>query len=123
MPAAPRTGKTVRILLVDDHPVVRERMTEIFSHESDLVVCGEADDRYKALEVIGKQRPDLVIIDLTLKNSNGLELIKDIRVGWPRTLILVVSMHDESLYAERVLHAGAQGYITKQEATEDILRA
>jgi DNA-binding NarL/FixJ family response regulator len=119
------TGKTqaTRILLVDDHPMVRERLTEIISREKDLVVCAEAEDRAGALQAIPSARPDLAIIDLALKNSNGLELIKDIHARWPRLLMLVVSMHDESLYAERVMRAGARGYITKQEATRNILVA
>jgi DNA-binding NarL/FixJ family response regulator len=112
-----------RILLVDDHPLVRERLAEIINREPDLIVCHEAEDRHEALAAIPTKRPDLAIVDLTLKNSDGLELIKDIRVGWPKVRMLVVSMHDESLYAERVIRAGALGYITKQEATRKILVA
>ena len=109
-PSASSTGKKrARILLVDDHPLVRERLTEIINREADLIVCAK--------------QPDLAIIDLALKNSDGLELIKDIRPRWPGLRILVVSMHDESLYAERVIRAGALGYITKQEATRKILVA
>jgi DNA-binding NarL/FixJ family response regulator len=115
--------KRARILLVDDHPLVRERLGEIINREADLIVSGEAEDRPAALDTILAKPPDLVIIDLTLKNSDGLELIKDIRVRWPRLRTLVVSMHDESLYAERVIRAGAMGYITKQEATRKILLA
>lgn len=118
----PRT-KRVRILLVDDHPLVRERLAEIIQREQDLTVCGEAEDRHEALAAVAARSPDLAIIDLTLKNSDGLELIKDIKVRWPKVQMLVVSMHDESLYAERVIRAGAQGYITKQEATRRILLA
>jgi DNA-binding NarL/FixJ family response regulator len=110
-------------LLVDDHPLVRERLAEVINRESDLVVCGEAEERHQALEQIGVDQPDLVIVDLTLKNSDGLELIHDLHTRWPKLLILVVSMHDESLYAERVIRAGALGYITKQEATRNILSA
>ena len=123
----PRTAGTARdrkrILLVDDHPLVRERLAEIINHEPDLIVCAEAEDRPKAMAAIPVKRPDLAIIDLTLKNSDGLELIKDIRARWPKLRMLVVSMHDESLYAERVIRAGALGYITKQEATRSILVA
>jgi DNA-binding NarL/FixJ family response regulator len=117
------TRKRTRILLVDDHPLVRERLAEIINREADLVVCGEAEDRQAAIDAILAKPPDLAIIDLTLKNSDGLELIKDIRVRWPKLRMLVVSMHDESLYAERVIRAGAMGYITKQEATRKILLA
>jgi DNA-binding NarL/FixJ family response regulator len=113
----------IRILLVDDHPLVRERLTEIINREPDLTVCGEAEDRHEAIAAIPSKRPDLAIVDLTLKNSDGLELVKDIHARWPKVRMLVVSMHDESLYAERVIRAGALGYITKQEATRKILVA
>ncbi len=118
-----RAGDKTPILLVDDHPLVRERLAEVINRESDLVVCGEAEARDRALEAVAATAPALVIIDLTLKNSDGIELIKDIRCRWPRMLMLVVSMHDEALYAERSLRAGARGYITKQEATRNILLA
>jgi DNA-binding NarL/FixJ family response regulator len=121
-----RTGnnaKRTRIAIVDDHPLVRERLGEIFNREPDLLVCGEAEDRTAALQLIKESFPDLVIIDLSLKDSDGLELIKDIRSRWPKLLLLVVSMHDESLYAERVIRAGAKGYITKQEATRNVMVA
>jgi PAS domain S-box-containing protein len=111
------------ILLVDDHPMVRERLAEVINRESDLMVCAEAEDRHTDIEAIQKSAPGLAIVDLTLKDSSGLELIKDIHVRWPQLKILVVSMHDESLHAERVLRAGARGYITKQEATRNILLA
>ncbi|HEY5914817.1 MAG TPA: response regulator transcription factor [Verrucomicrobiae bacterium] len=112
-----------RIVLVDDHPAVREGLAESINRESGLAVCGQADDRVAALRVIESTNPDLVVLDLTLKSSSGLELLKDIHARWPQVLILVVSMHDENLYAERVLHAGAQGYITKQEATNKVIHA
>jgi DNA-binding NarL/FixJ family response regulator len=116
-------SKRSRILLVDDHPLVRERLAEIINREKDLVICGDAEDRHQALQVAKACRPDLVIVDITLKSSDGVELIRDIRARWPALLTLVVSMHDESLYAERALRAGARGYITKQEATRNILSA
>jgi len=120
----PRTvKKRARILLVDDHPLVRERLAEVINREPDLLVTGEAEDRHEAIALIAAKPPDLVIVDLTLKNSDGLELMKDIRARWPKMRMLVVSMHDESLYAERVIRAGALGYITKQEATRKILLA
>jgi DNA-binding NarL/FixJ family response regulator len=121
--ASRKARKRTTILLVDDHPMVRERLSEIINREPDLAVCGEAEDRSEALQKVERQRPGLVIVDLTLKTSDGLELIKDIRSRWPALRMLVVSMHDESLYAERVLRAGALGYITKQEATRKILLA
>jgi DNA-binding NarL/FixJ family response regulator len=114
--------KQARIFLVDDHPLVRERLTDVLN-EAGLKVCGEAEDRHEALEALASALPDLVIADITLKNSDGLELIKDICARWPKMRVLVVSMHDESLYAERVIRAGAFGYITKQEATRNVLVA
>ena len=127
MTREPRTASTApkcaRILLVDDHPLVRERLAEVINREEDLSISGEAEDRHEAIEAILAKPPDLVIVDLTLKSSDGLELIKDIRSRWPKMRMLVVSMHDESLYAERVIRAGAMGYITKQEATRKILLA
>jgi DNA-binding NarL/FixJ family response regulator len=118
-----RPEKRAHILLVDDHPLVRERLAEIINREPDLAVCGEAEDRHQAIQAIERRLPDLAVIDITLKHSDGLELIKDIHSRWPSLLMLVVSMHDESLYAERVIRAGARGYITKQEATRNILNA
>jgi DNA-binding NarL/FixJ family response regulator len=117
------THDHARIVLVDDHPMVRERLAEVINREPDLTVCGEAEDRGGALEVIEREKPRLAIVDLTLKRSNGLDLIKDLRVTHPDLLILVLSMQDENLYAERVIRAGAHGYITKQEATRKILDA
>lgn len=121
--AGSKNRKRIRILLVDDHPMVRERLAEVINREPDLTVCAEAEDRHQAIETIKSRRPNLVIVDITLKNSDGMELIKDIHSRWPGLLMLVVSMHDESLYAERVVRAGARGYITKQEATRSILQA
>ncbi len=123
MTAPVERGKTVRILLVDDHPVVRDGLTEAINREAGLAVCAVAEDRHEALEAAEKAKPDLAVIDLLLKSSSGLELIKDLHARWPRLLILVVSMQDEVLYAERVLRAGARGYITKQQATRNILAA
>ena len=112
-----------RIFLVDDHPMVRERLAQMINHEPDLAVCGEAMDGPVALKAINTFRPDLVVTDISLKTSHGLELIKDLKALHPAMPILVLSMHDESLYAERVLRAGAKGYITKQEATTRVLVA
>jgi DNA-binding NarL/FixJ family response regulator len=115
--------KTVRIVLVDDHPIVREHLANAIRREADLTVCGEAASRAQALEIIAATKPDLAIIDLSLKDSHGLDLIKDIHVQQPDLGMLVLSMHDESIYAERVIRAGAHGYITKQEATRKIIVA
>lgn len=120
----PRNGsRRRRIFIVDDHPIVRERLRELIDAEPDLVVCGEVDDRGAALTLLAKTKPDLAIIDLSLKTSLGLELVKDLRIQHPKVRMLVFSMHAESVYAERAIHAGAHGYITKQEATRNILHA
>jgi DNA-binding NarL/FixJ family response regulator len=112
-----------RILIVDDHPLMREGLIEVLEREPDLKVCGEAEDRFDALAAIEKTKPDLVIADLALKTSHGFDLIKDIAARFPKIRILVVSMHDELINAERAIRAGASGYITKQEATTRILQA
>jgi DNA-binding NarL/FixJ family response regulator len=119
----PAARKRHRIMLVDDHPVMREGLAQLINHESDLSVCGQYEDAAQAFSAIGALAPDLAIIDLSLKGSSGLELVKNIRASHPKLLILVLSMHDESLYAERVLRAGAAGYIMKQEASEKVLGA
>lgn len=115
--------KKLGILLVDDHPMVRERLAEVIEREPDLIVCGEAEDRFHALELIEAVQPALAIVDLTLKQSHGMELIKDIASRYPELAVLVVSMHDEMLHAERAIRAGARGYITKQAATKKIMVA
>jgi DNA-binding NarL/FixJ family response regulator len=112
-----------RILVVDDHPMIRERLAEVIAREPDLVVCGEAEDARSALGLAETANPDLAIVDLTLKTSHGLDLIKDLQVRCPQVAILVVSMHEEAILAERVIRAGARGYITKQEATKSVLTA
>jgi DNA-binding NarL/FixJ family response regulator len=124
MPIRAKTGETkTKVFLVDDHPLVREWLTQLIQRESDLMVCGEAEDTHDALEKIEQCHPDIVIADISLKNTHGLELVKDLQARQPALPVLVLSMHDESLYAERVLRAGAKGYITKQEATKRILYA
>jgi DNA-binding NarL/FixJ family response regulator len=112
-----------RVVLIDDHPLVRLSLREVIQREPDLVVSGEAEDRDQALEIVAACKPHLAIIDLTLKNSNGMELIKDLCDRFPKVQILVLSMHDETLHAERAIRAGARGYITKQEATTKIMVA
>jgi DNA-binding NarL/FixJ family response regulator len=112
-----------RILIIDDHPLVREFLKKIIQRETDLVVCGEAEDRDGALKLVSETKPHLVVADLTLKNSHGLELIKDLVNHHPEVQIVVLSMHDETLHAERVIRAGARGFISKQEAPAKILQA
>ena len=116
-------GERFRILLVDPHPLVRERLAEIISREPDLMVCGEAEDWSEAMKVAETQSPSLAIVAQNLKNSDGLSLIRDIHSRWPSLRILVLSMCEDSLYAERVFQAGALGYVSKQQATHKILLA
>jgi DNA-binding NarL/FixJ family response regulator len=115
--------KPTEVFIVDDHPMVRERLAELVGREEDLVVCGESGARADAFERILKLRPDLVLVDLSLDNSQGLDLIKDLHAAAPEVIILVVSMRDELIYAERCLRAGARGYITKQEASRSVMHA
>jgi DNA-binding NarL/FixJ family response regulator len=119
----PTTGGRKRVYLVDDHPMVRERLAHLIDQQADLQICGEAGDVAEALEGIERLRPDIAIVDLSLKNSSGLDLIKDLKARESAVPVLVLSMHDESLYAERVLRAGAMGYVSKQENTRSILAA
>ncbi|HOD49650.1 MAG TPA: response regulator transcription factor [Candidatus Hydrogenedentes bacterium] len=115
--------KLYRILVVDDHPIVRRGFAQLINHEPDISVCGEAEDLTQALHLLESLQPDLVIVDIVLKNANGLELLKRLPSLAPQTKALVVSMHDEQIYAERVLRAGARGYVMKQEADEVIVTA
>jgi DNA-binding NarL/FixJ family response regulator len=112
-----------RVLIVDDHPIIRQGLSELINHEDDLVVCGQAEGANQALSAIKKTRPDTVVVDISLKDRSGLELIKDIRAQHPDLAVLALSMHDESLYAERALRAGARGYVMKVEATENVVKA
>lgn len=118
------TPSTVaKILLVDDHPMMREGLRQMIGSESDLSVCGEAENAFQALDLVGKLKPNLVLADITLPDKSGLELIKDIQAMYPGTQVLVISMHDEALYAERVLRAGGRGYIMKHEGGKKIMVA
>ena len=114
---------TKRIFIVDDHPMMRQGLTQIICAEPDLAVCGEAENAETALDGIGTLKPDLVIADISLPGKNGLELIKDFQVLHPGLPVLVISMHDESLYAGRVLRAGGRGYIMKQEGGKKLMQA
>jgi DNA-binding NarL/FixJ family response regulator len=112
-----------KVLLVDDHPVVRQGLALFIDRESDLTVCGQANDATSALQVIRNSTPDFVVLDISLEGPDGLELLKILRAEYPKLPVLVLSMHDELLYAERALRAGANGYIMKQEATDRVLTA
>jgi DNA-binding NarL/FixJ family response regulator len=112
-----------RVFLVDDHPLVREWLTNLINQQADLEVCGEAENATDALAGIGCTRPALVVIDISLNAASGLELIKDICIQYPSVLPLVLSMHEEDLYAERAMRAGARGYVRKRETSKNILAA
>ncbi|MHC4912589.1 MAG: response regulator [Planctomycetota bacterium] len=112
-----------RIIIVDDHPIIRKGLSELINHEDDLVVCCQAEDAHEAMELINTSEPDIAVVDISLKETSGIELIKDLRTQCPNLPVLALSMHDESLYAERALRAGAKGYIMKAEATEKVITA
>ncbi|HEV2456428.1 MAG TPA: response regulator transcription factor [Verrucomicrobiae bacterium] len=112
-----------RIFIVDDHPMMRQGLAQLIGAEPDLMVCGEAEDAGRALDAVGALKPDLVLADISLPGKNGLELIKDLQAMQPGLQVLVISMHDESLYAERVLRAGGRGYIMKQEGGKKLMQA
>ena len=118
-----KTRPPKKILIVDDHPMIREGLAQWIGHDPGLEVCGGAGDAPEALEKIAALKPDLVLTDITLPGKSGLELIKDIQAQHPRALVLVLSMHDETLYAERVLRAGGRGYIMKEEGGKKIAQA
>jgi DNA-binding NarL/FixJ family response regulator len=112
-----------RVLIVDDHPMMRQGLAQLIDNESDLKVVAEADTGGQGLDIVVKEKVDLALIDISLPDKNGLELIKDMRAINSALPILIVSMHDETLYAERVLRAGARGYIMKQEGGKKLLQA
>jgi DNA-binding NarL/FixJ family response regulator len=112
-----------RVFLVDDHPLVREWLTNLVNQQPGLKVCGEAESGPEAREKILALRPDVAIVDISLKDSSGIELIKDLKQGCPEVAVLVLSMHEESHYAERALRAGARGYVMKRETTKKVIAA
>ena len=112
-----------RIVIVDDHPMMREGIAHTVNREPDLTICGEVGTAAQALAVVEAHQPDLVLVDISLQDRDGVELIKDLRVAQPATPVLVVSSHDESIFAERVLRAGGRGYVTKQEGGREVVRA
>jgi len=116
-------GLKKRVLVVDDHPIVRQGLALLINRESDLLVCGEAEEAMGAMHVLASAKPDVLIVDISLNGPDGIDLLKNIRTTHPNLPVLILSMHDESIYAERALRAGANGYIMKQEATEKVLVA
>jgi DNA-binding NarL/FixJ family response regulator len=117
------TIRRMRVLIVDDHPMTRAGLTHMINHQPDMMVSGEAESAAQALAVLEASEPDLMLVDITLPGKSGLELIKDIKAMHPGLPVLVISMHAESLYADRVLRAGARDYITKHEGGEKLMRA
>jgi len=112
-----------KIFLVDDHPLVREWLANLIHQQPDLLVCGEAETAPDALQSIGTEKPAVAIVDISLKNSSGIELIKQLGEIHPQVLVLVLSMHEEAHYAERALRAGARGYIMKRETSTKVIEA
>ncbi len=119
----PGTAQSKRVFILDDHPMMRQGLAQLIEAEPDLSVCGEAETAGGALEAVAALKPDLVLADISLPDKNGLELIKDLQSSAPGLPVLVISMHDESLYAERVLRAGGRGYIMKQEGCKRLMQA
>ncbi len=125
-PVGPKSrsqARRLRIVIVDDHPIVRKGLTELINHELDMAVCGESDTVAGGLERIRVERPDVAIVDLSLGSASGLQLVKDLDASQPDVRVLMLSMHDETLHAERALSAGASGYIMKQGAMPDLITA
>lgn len=118
-----KQNRKARILIVDDHPIVRQGIALLINREADLLVCSEADDAQHAIEANLASPHDLAIVDLSLASTSGLDLVKQFRLKFPELFILVMSMHDETLYAERALRLGAHGYLMKHEATTTMLTA
>jgi DNA-binding NarL/FixJ family response regulator len=122
-PQIPSLAKKSRVLLVDDHPIVRQGLALLIDRETDLCVCGEAEGAHSAFHAIATLRPDMVVLDISLNGPDGLDVLKELRTKATNLPVLILSMHDESIYAERAMRAGANGYIMKQEATEKVLVA
>ena len=117
------SNRKSRVFVVDDHPIVRQGLALLINREIDLEVCGEAENAQAAMQAVTSLKPDILVVDISLNGPDGLDLLKDVHTRYPSLPVLILSMHDESIYAERALRAGAQGYIMKQEATEKVLVA
>jgi len=116
-------NRKCRVFIVDDHPLVRDGLANLINQQADLMVCGEAEDSAGAVSGFTDSPPDVGLIDISLKNESGLELVKTLQSQFPQVALIVLSMHDEALYAERALHAGARGYVMKRETTKNVLTA
>ena len=112
-----------RVFLVDDHALVREWLTTLINQQPDLMVCGEAETASKALQTVGAATPDIIVVDILLKDSSGIDLIKALKQSCPGIAVMVLSMHEEPRFAERAVRAGARGYVTKAEATREVIAA
>jgi len=119
----PVKKNATRVLIVDDHPILRQGISQLINQEKDLEVCGEAGDVQKALDLIEKTKCEIAILDISLNGASGIELLKDIKVRFPKLPVLILSMHDESIYAPRALRAGASGYVMKHEGPDKVLIA
>lgn len=115
--------RRIRVFIVDDHPVVRQGLQLLLRMEPDMEWAGDADNAADAIKGLAQARPDIAVVDVSLRDSSGIELVKDLRVRFPEVPVLVLSMHDETIYAERVLRAGARGYVMKDEATDKVIVA
>ncbi len=116
-------SKLIKVLIVDDHPIVRQGISQLIDQEPDFDTCGQASSAQQALDLMEVYAPDILLVDISLDGVSGLELIKMLKVRYHMVPVLVLSMHDETLYAERALRSGAKGYVMKQEATEKVLIA
>jgi DNA-binding NarL/FixJ family response regulator len=123
MPVAGVSTTKKSVLVVDDHPLLRQGLAMLINQQHDMRVCGEVEEAQGAMQYIAQYKPDILILDISLKGPDGLDLLKSIRVPYPDLPVLILSMHDEAIYAERALRARANGYIMKQEATEKVLVA
>jgi DNA-binding NarL/FixJ family response regulator len=121
--ASPSTQRRIKVFIVDDHPIVRHGLSQVIGQESEFEVCGEAAEASTAFRQIEETKPDLVIVDIMLRDASGLELIKQVKACNDQVKMLVTSMHDETLYAERALRAGAMGYLKKEEAVTKVIEA
>jgi len=119
----PAAAPKRKVFVVDDHPLVRESLANLVNQQPDLEMCGEAESAGDAITGIAASKPDVAVVDLSLKDNFGVEIIKDLKVSHPEVILLVLSVHDESLYAERTLRSGAMGYVTKQEASGKVIEA
>jgi DNA-binding NarL/FixJ family response regulator len=123
IPEKPGHAGKKTVFIVDDHPLLRQGLALLINQQQDLEACGEAEEAQAALQAIAKKTPDILIVDISLNGPDGLDLLKSIRASYPDLPVLILSMHDEAIYAERALRACANGYIMKQEATEKVLVA